>query len=59
MQDIRHLAVDRSDPFQALGVLVEGTVHLLSTRVPADRRNEATQAVTAMLWSRLTAYDLI
>jgi hypothetical protein len=55
---IRHVAADESDPFRALGVLVEGIVHLLSTSVPTGRREEAAQAVTTMLRDRLAAYDL-
>jgi hypothetical protein len=56
---IRHLAADGSDPFHALGVLVEGAVHLLSTSVPANRRHEAAQAVAAMLQDRLALYGLV
>jgi hypothetical protein len=55
---IRHVAADESDPFRALGVLVEGIVHLLSTSVPTGRRDEAAQAVSTMLRDRMVAYNL-
>jgi hypothetical protein len=55
---IRHVAADDSEPFRALGVLVEGIVHVLSISVPIGRRDEATRAVTTMLLDRLAAYDL-
>lgn len=51
------MARDGSNSLYSPGVLVEGTVHLLSTSVPADRRHEAAQAVTTVLQDRLVAHD--
>ncbi len=55
---IRVITADGSDPYLALGVLVEGAVHTVAAHVPAQRQPETVAELTQLLAERLKAHGL-
>ncbi len=56
---IRTIAQSDADPYIIIGVLLEGAVHLLSNRIPHERRKEAAVAMVLLLANRLRASGLL
>jgi hypothetical protein len=50
---IRMMAESEADPYMLAGVMIEGAVHTLTSRVPAEVQSEAAAALVRLLAERL------
>jgi len=56
---IRIIAEGDADPYLVMGVLVEGAVHTLATRIPAVRLDDTAAALSQLLEDRLKEAGLL
>jgi hypothetical protein len=56
---IRESAAVEVDPYEMIGVLIEGIAYTISTTIPAERRTEVTTAALQLLAARAVAKRLI
>jgi hypothetical protein len=56
---IRIIAAGDADPYLIMGVLVEGTIHLIERRIPGDRRAEAVEALLILVTNRLRSIGML
>jgi hypothetical protein len=52
---VRTVAEGNADPYLVMGVLVEGAVHTLETRIPVERREDTAAALLHLVANRLRA----
>ncbi len=50
---IRSLSASEVDPYLLMGVLLEGMVHTMANRIPADRQPDTVLATLTMLQQRM------
>jgi hypothetical protein len=53
VEKIRAVAEGNADPYLVMGVLVEGAVRMLETRIPAERRGDTARALLQLVADRL------
>jgi hypothetical protein len=56
---IRVTAASSADPYLAIGVLLEGTVHTICTRIPQERRVDTAIALLQLLNDRLSVNKML
>ncbi len=54
---IKMLGDSEADPYLTIGVLVEGVIHTLNTRLPASRQAETASAILRLMLDRLRQTD--
>ena len=56
---IKAVAEGTADPYLLAGVLVEGSVHTLETRMPPERQGDTAEALLQLMTDRLRANGLL
>ena len=57
VEKIRSVTEGNADPYVVMGVLVEGAVHTLETRIPTERREDTAAALLRLVVDRLRATE--
>jgi len=56
---IKAVAESTADPYLLTGVLVEGSVHTLETRIPTERQGDTAEALLQLMTDRLRVNGLL
>jgi hypothetical protein len=56
---IRTVAGGNADPYLVMGVLIEGAVYLLDTRIPDERRADTAVALLRLVADRLRSTGIL
>ena len=55
---IRMIGASEADPYEVLGVLVEGAAHMLSEHIPPERQADTAAELVRLLTDRLKAHGI-
>jgi len=55
---IHMIGASEADPYEVLGVLVEGAVHTIAEHIPAERQADTAQELLRLLTDRLKAHGI-